>query len=124
MLLNGSRLKAICTRKVSAVISAYIVLLEFPKNYVQLAIDYSVQNLPLFVETVVGDTVLREVVGTDFFGSHPSANLGSSLIKRRLLSFLFKLPKFSAQNFKSQFSVLSLMAFLAALDYSTAGFMG
>ena len=50
--------------------------------------------MPALVDSVVGDAVLRKVVGTDFFSSISGTNsLGTGFFEFLLLFLLFFLPE-------------------------------
>jgi hypothetical protein len=82
----------------------------------EFAFHDEVDLVEVFVDAVVGDSVLREVVGADFFASVAGANLTSSGIEDFFLfDFLIVSGDSGTDNGKCFFSVLGLTAFVLAL---------
>ncbi len=72
--------------------------------------------MPRFVDAVVGDTILRIVVGADFFRTHASAN-GAASVFDFFQAFLFsEFPNFGGQQLKSEFFVSDLGALVTGFD--------
>ena len=68
-------------------------VLEGSQQLVEFALNDLVKVLPFFVDPVVGDAVLREVVGADLFGPHASADSGAVVTELLLFFRFFHLPK-------------------------------
>ncbi len=74
---------------------------------------------------MVGEAVLGEVIGLNFFGAHTTANGGGTAgvnLSEALLFLMF--PKFGPKDFEGDFFVSGLEAFLADGDNDSGGFVG
>lgn len=77
--------------------------------------------MPRNANPVVGNTILREVIGADFLGTHtsPNSRTASSFDLAKSCFFLF-FPKLTTQEVKGDFAVTFLVTFLGA-DNSNTG---
>ncbi len=88
------------------------------------SVHYYGEVLPGHADAVVGESILREIIGFDFFVAHAAADLsgseGGDLI---LLFFDFGFPEFGAEEFHGDFPVLVLGAFGLGGDDDAGGFV-
>ena len=75
------------------------MFLQCFKYLIKAAIKDFFNIVPAFVDAVVRDSALREIIGPDFFASIPRSYLGFSLFsEREFLFFFFDLRKFCGKD--------------------------
>ena len=95
------------------------------EHVVKLAFDDFLERVPGLFQAVVGEAVLREVVGLDFLCSHAfSYSLRAAVREGSQALVLFRLPKFGAKQVEGNFFVSGLVAFFAHKNDNAGGFVG